>query len=500
MGRLPALVIIARHGARLDAADSQWHLTSPTPYDPPLTYGGWHQSRALGARIASLLRGEGVIDSTPDTGRRRRVIIHTSPYLRCVQTCIGISAGLAQQQSSFSRDDDSGKNKGIPRKARPLLRVDAVLGEWLNPDYFEQITPPPDSMFLLTSAKGELLKPGDYTHIHDTSAVSSFPGGWSAVDTETPLARISQLADALPRDRAASHSVVEGGREARRLLVDTRTEAYVHPIPSYAVSSSDPIPAGYVAHARDACLDVDYQWDSSREPLDWGSGGEYGEEWAAMHKRCRKALHKMLSWYRDQDSEDHDTVLVLVSHGAACNAFIGALTDTPVLMDVGLASLTVAVCKNLESRDGIAEAYDVRLIGSTDHLRPSSSHQSSPTVATPLRKHHRPTGSAVVDGKPAERTSRSSLGSFKRNSQSASPASMRTTSPMTPSGLWNSSPAPSVTPEEGGDQQSDTNGNSKPNSQVVPERRRGLWGSSSDINPVVDRDRGKRRWTVNDPR
>ncbi len=443
---------------------------------------------------------EGVIDTQPDTGHRpHRVIIHTSPYLRCVQTSIGISAGLAQQPAPREYGNDGGepRKNPPPGKVRPLLRVDAVLSEWLNPDYFELITPPPDSMFLLASAKGELLKPGDYTHIHDKSAASTFPGGWSAVDTDSPLSRISQLAEALPRDRAASNSVVEGGREARRLLVDTRTDAYVHPIPSYAVSSSDPIPAGYVAHARDACLDIDYQWDSSREPLNWGNGGEYGEEWAAMHKRCRKALHKMLSWYRDQESTDHDTVLILVSHGAACNAFVGALTDTPVLMDVGLASLTLAVCKDPNHTDGIAEAYDVKLIGSTDHLRPSSSsHQGSPTVGTPLRKH-RQTGS-VVDGKFTERPSRSSLGSLKRSSQSASPASARM-SPVTPSGLWNSSPAPSVTPEEGGDQQSDTNGNSKTN-HVRPERRRGLWGSSSDITRVMDRDRGgKRRWTVNDP-
>ncbi|KAI5298003.1 hypothetical protein KEM56_004385, partial [Ascosphaera pollenicola] len=54
-GKKPAVVIIARHGTRLDSVDKHWHLTSPTPYDPPLTYGGWTQARALGAKIASLL-------------------------------------------------------------------------------------------------------------------------------------------------------------------------------------------------------------------------------------------------------------------------------------------------------------------------------------------------------------------------------------------------------------------------------------------------------------
>jgi broad specificity phosphatase PhoE len=51
----PSAVFIARHGARLDASDKSWHLTSPTPYDPPLTYGGWSQAKSLGLRIAALL-------------------------------------------------------------------------------------------------------------------------------------------------------------------------------------------------------------------------------------------------------------------------------------------------------------------------------------------------------------------------------------------------------------------------------------------------------------
>jgi len=128
MGRSPAVVIIVRHGARLDAADKQWHLTSPTPYDPPLTYGGWTQSRALGVRIASLLDArelpsnqhhtEPRNDDPTDYGstiasldgqgssvehrhqthkkRKHNVIIHSSPFLRCIQTSTAIAAGLGQ--------------------------------------------------------------------------------------------------------------------------------------------------------------------------------------------------------------------------------------------------------------------------------------------------------------------------------------------------------------------------------------------------------------------
>ena len=119
----------SRHGARLDAADPSWHLTSPTPYDPPLTYGGWTQCRALGARIASLLqtREDALEAETPPNDnppqasphdhsplrlprspsrprpRKRkthRVILHTSPFLRCIQTAVAIGAGMRGWPSS----------------------------------------------------------------------------------------------------------------------------------------------------------------------------------------------------------------------------------------------------------------------------------------------------------------------------------------------------------------------------------------------------------------
>src|SRR5258706_10837317 len=112
---IPSYIFTVRHGARLDAADSSWHLTSATPYDPPLTYGGWLQARSLGQRIRNILnaRNTSPAASTLDLSDLRskppetkpiqtRILIHTSPFLRCIQTSIGISAGLsmhsAQQQ------------------------------------------------------------------------------------------------------------------------------------------------------------------------------------------------------------------------------------------------------------------------------------------------------------------------------------------------------------------------------------------------------------------
>lgn len=493
--------LVIRHGARLDAADAQWHLTSPTPYDPPLTYGGWRQSQALGARIASIIQSrEAAADTQSADGPRRgsemngdgeamegrnlhpshrgkrrkhKVVIHSSPFLRCIQTSVAISAGMSQYRGSTQannhpspakhtmhsgkphmRSVDHGRSarlaaiiepevNGTPgsggrrkvKVAQTLLRVDAFLGEWLSPDYFDKITPPPESKLMVAGAKADLLRRGDPIDIvHSSSRMASNQGLWGGtasanIEAETidhgkPLDDLSSLSQGLPR-LARANSSSYGSSEVKRssLRVSSRVEkgltpkslSYVPPTPSYAVSPSQPIPQGYVAHARDGCVKVDYQWDSLRPPLEWGNGGDYGEEWSSMHMRFRKGLQGMLSWYggheptelvrtlsaglpdpsEGSDDSETDTVLVLVTHGAGCNALIGALTNQPVLLDVGMASLTLAVRKSIDytrvappsnSRSstspsrrrrsamgtGIANDYEVKLTASTDHLRAGS--------------------------------------------------------------------------------------------------------------------------------
>ncbi|KAI1194505.1 hypothetical protein F5X97DRAFT_311069 [Nemania serpens] len=492
MGRPPAYIFVVRHGKRLDAADKQWHLTSPTPYDPPLTYGGWINSRSVGARIGAILRDEAAVDSTPESSslsspspsspsssssspsshkrrRRFRIVLHSSPFLRCVQTSIAIGAGLAshpttspsssqpaepvpvpslsspaqtktQRDAPISTPAISGHghdlSAGSPRHVeKSVLRLDAFLGEWLSPDYFEHITPPPESALMLATAKAELLRRSsyhDYPHFHPHVHSGTSSHLWSNVSGTTPahdshgpsgLDALSGLANSLPGPEGDTGSKNPGSKRER----DTTHEhqpipGYVFPVPSYALSTSEPIPRGYVAHARDACVSIDYQWDSSRDNLAWGDGGTLPEEWASMHQRFRRGLRRLVDWYSstdnaaemvtrtantthpsgpdvgasaDQDDEFED-VVVLVSHGAGCNALIGALTQQPVLTDVAMSSLTMAKRragfdsrnisltreKSLSSLDAalhtsratMPEMYELKLFANTDHLStPSSS-------------------------------------------------------------------------------------------------------------------------------
>lgn len=531
-----------RHGNRLDAANKQWHLQSPTPYDPPLTYSGWNQARAVGQRIAEILRErEALDDHDPDSdpaaastqGRARkrrkfRVVLHSSPFLRCVQTSVGISAGLAsmpeparsvpvrassthsvtrprprpainvdipppavpntssQPFSDLPTPPDGDSRPTTPNKPtieKTVLRLDAFLGEWLTPGYFELITPPPGSSLMLASAKANLLRKEDYSSNPNFAAYNNAAPGaqtWSQSPAPmTPVSsldNVSSLADALRRTgRSDSVSSLTSNGESRLLTGG----AYVAPVPAYAISHNAEIPNGYVPHARDNCCHVDYQWDSMRDTLDWGDGGSLGEEWAAMHKRFRKGLQKLIDWYStaenptqmvtkerrasvsedyvvvDEGDEDVDveSVVIIVSHGAGCNALIGAITHQPVLTDVGLASLTEAVRKpgvNDVQNDGrlhlsredsntdsesaglvaIHQYYDLKLFASNEHLSNGRlSRQPSVTAASKTPSRGR-LGSSTFTSSPLSGGSNTGLFSLnspeiRSSSATANLASMR---------------------------------------------------------------------------
>lgn len=443
-----------------------------------------------------------------------------------------------------------------------LLRIDAFLGEWLSPDYFEDITPPPNSTMMVAGAKADLLRRGEFVEVQPTahSSKGHFPGGWtkspasSAVNSRKPseegsFPTLGSLSHVHPfRERAASHgsgprhtrgthSVAERSEivgsahrsRSREPAPNTLPTAhkvpsniYDPPIPSYAVSPADPIPRGYVAHAREACVDVDFQWDSMREPQEWGDGGEYGDEWSTMHKRFRKGLAGMMKWYKEHGAappkdqfpaftfnerpggglhhasdpgpnveqaseEDEELVLVMITHGAGCNALLGAVSNQPVLIDVGLAALSMAVKRDEPRRPsasamyerrpsvvdpGMSDCYEMKLLASLDHLRAGvdpakpPQPQSPAVIASPsleLRRRFAGNGGTTTPisqidspftfSEPIRSGWNSSLGSIRRSSTSGSSSRQMSNymggtgsaSPLTSTGLWGGSlKAPSI--------------------------------------------------------
>ncbi|KAK4199994.1 hypothetical protein QBC40DRAFT_77153 [Triangularia verruculosa] len=517
MGRPPAYLFVVRHGYRLDAADKQWHLSSPAPYDPPLTYSGWQQCKNLGVRIASILRDRVKEDEleakkNPDPNRKRKrykVALHSSPFLRCIQTSIAISAGLAQDSAPFGPVDSDSRPPTPPPtlEGRPLppriitdrpsnpakirksvLRLDAFLGEWLSPTYFELITPPPESVMMLASAKSELLRREDYSHSPPFGGhhhANSRGHLWNPTGRPAPASpsdevsdsfgSMTNLSNALPRSPSiSSQSSVTSSLSTRPSTPKHDVSGYVSPVPHYAVSNNDTIPSGYVGHARDSCVEVDYQWDSRGAPLDWGDGGSFPEEWANMHKRFRNGAQKLVNWYSTaehptdmvtrfayqagrkasdatdtkEDDVETEAVVIMVSHGAGCNALIGAITHQPVLMDVGMASLTMAVRKPeiSDKNSAIAvdlppvhELYDLKLFANTDHTR------SPPTTPNPSQS---PSVASVLNGPRGRHMSFSSpLSNFSWNDNNNSRGAPANTAPNGPrraiSNTYNSTPTTS---------------------------------------------------------
>ncbi|KIX03210.1 uncharacterized protein Z518_06762 [Rhinocladiella mackenziei CBS 650.93] len=452
MRKQPAVVIIARHGARLDQADRNWHTTAEHPYDPPLSYGGWIQCQALGLRISNELHqlDKQNDDSSQDGPRKKRkVIIHTSPYLRCVQTAIAISAGIQHPQnhtrlrmrsrrrssrSTISPSEEvpeattespEADQSTLQRATRNelhntnclgyntcLLRIDAVLGEWLSPSYFEHSSRPPPSADLVSEAKASLLKPQEEIVGADLSASVNYdmppvngeekesePSATPPAHEMTGLKAMAAVGHSLPkrpRNLSFGAELANGGRLLNK-AIHRQPVGYNPPIPMYAIGPSDKIPPGYVAHARDLSADVDQDWDSQKEPLNWGDGGPFDEEWGSMHRRFRNGLQKMIAYYETQAAAkespspeteaDEDIVLILVTHQAGCNALIRLLTGAPALHDVGPASLTLAVRKqdppnsltpmSPTRRRGsldlaISDDYEMKIVASTEHLRASS--------------------------------------------------------------------------------------------------------------------------------
>ena len=412
----PAHIFIIRHGARLDAADRDWTLSSPTPYDTPLTYGGWIQSRHLGTRIASLLHDAAAAKEPGRNKKRTRVVIHSSPFLRCIQTSVSIASGLAQHHHQQAIDAYCERGVAAERFVKPVLRLDAWLSEWLLPDYYADITPPPPSLLMVGTARDEYLR-----------APVGMLAGSSAKQPPPPPP---------PQQQQQQH---HDQCHDETTLPTSLTGGFVPPSPNYAVSNSGMIPKGYVSQAKEL-LNFDFAWDSLR----LGEGGELGEGWNSMFMRFYSGYKRLLCWYgaskpsvatastaslaarstattstttatttttittappstttttvtatpsssstatdittapfspsssgnptpplpepgpEHDGDQDVETVVILVTHGGGCNALLGAITNKPVLIDVGICSVSWGV------------------------LRPSSSPPSlPPPLAAPSRR------------------------------------------------------------------------------------------------------------------
>lgn len=84
------LVVLVRHGERLDEADpTEWRRirTEETRNDPPLTHTGIAQSRGAGEKLAELLRSDGLSEGVLGT-------VYCSPTQRTTDTAVQVAQQL----------------------------------------------------------------------------------------------------------------------------------------------------------------------------------------------------------------------------------------------------------------------------------------------------------------------------------------------------------------------------------------------------------------------
>jgi hypothetical protein len=367
---------------------------------------------------------------------------------------------------------------------------------------------------MVAGAKADLLRAGDEIRGSDLSGTAQWTNTWSAVE-EPEKTGLRAMA---PRNRSAFGGNTKLNLASRGMATLQEDQpAYISPSPMYAISSSDPIPSGYVAHARDACVVVDYQWDSMRAPQNWGDGGEFGEEWSSMHRRFRTGIQNMLQWYEKNAEDDVDTVVVIVTHGAGCNALIGAMTGQPVLLDIGLASLTMATRKDAPSLPsspvksrrgsldlGLSTRYNMEVIASTEHLRTPSNAMglNSPRLArSPAFASRRAVGSESLEGFTLGDPMNARSSTYTGLGRSASQKTFYGSAPRISSGLWNSSQSEDTESVDSDLWPAFDRGKTEVKEEEdtfpvhLPPRNNtqdGLWGSlPQDLGP-------KRRWTFVD--
>ena len=452
-----------RHGARLDKTDVGWSLNSPTPYDSPLTHHGWNQSEALGMRIGSVLHhfehqtsridspiqeATSFHDHTSGRSYRARdkkklnVVMHSSPYLRCTQTAIAVSAGIARARAKLthidSGQDDHASTLLVQQpdtvhknasqehvssrhgSCKIKLRLDAFLGEWLTPDYFQPMYSAPNATHLVATAKTDLLQGPGENEDNRHESLSSLPiwGNVRSKLVEKDEARDGRQSvtakgfskQSVQEQRTESHRIMRDAYSRRDMKLATvfnedfdlcrAKDVTLHSTDK--LFQAEPVPRRVIEQAKNAYIEIDSQWDSTIDPLSWGNGGELGEEWSEMHARFTTGIHSMLKWYANGETQNSniqatnpafgevyklETVLIIVTHGAGCNALIGALTNQPILVDVDTSSLTMFVRKYgagsnasdcfLRSMTelptcgyGFLEFYDLKSLAETEHLQP----------------------------------------------------------------------------------------------------------------------------------
>ena len=365
---------------------------------------GWKESQALGADLGAVIRDYEQNQQTPrvdsplqDASDMRdffmaeshclqrkksvNVIIHSSPYKRCVQTALAVGAGLGMALEdglvrAVNAEDDlvplkEEHNAHHSLRARRIkLRLDAFLGEWLTPDYFNHSASSPNTAEMISAAKVNLLRRPEVSE-----EAQMLLNNIQNADFEVKKRQYSDYdnGDFFFNGMTKTFST---GAKSDHSIDYQRSPQFINDL---AASNHQPIfeslPAGLAEHASSAFVEFDHQWDSTRQAMRENDGEELEETWGAMHSRFRNGLRELLSSYTMESLQkpshaghpqsiasekelENETVLVIVTHGSGCNALIGTMANQPAVLEVDTSSLTMFVRKDSASSHALDASSD----------------------------------------------------------------------------------------------------------------------------------------------
>ncbi|KAF2675188.1 hypothetical protein BT63DRAFT_409294 [Microthyrium microscopicum] len=342
MPRTPDKLFVVRHGARLDEVRRQPQEEFEYFEDSPLTMGGWIQAQTTGYRIASML----LDPSLNSDGRVKRIFIHSSPFLRCIQTTIGIAAGISgfapsiEVKSNLPPHTESSSSDFEPEPLpflQPVVRIEPWLGEWMTKNYFrvnpedsKVDAPDPKEVFqyafTIMGGMGIDYLPncdeGDYLPPTDPA--------------RAPISKelLQDAFEAMASEDAAQEVRLNGRRNSHPPLplsdlinggaYDLQTGIYQNHS-EYSPYPTDQIPAGVIAHARDACLAFDSEWKGL------GEGGHLDESWEVFTNRISTGFESLISWYLRNPL---DTAEENISQSQDAPIYKISTHDTDIDMDI----------------------------------------------------------------------------------------------------------------------------------------------------------------------
>lgn len=289
--------LVVRHALRQDSVDPNWPELSPTPYDPPLAEQGYGQAGSTGDVVGELLvnmeanvsgeteggdnlEGNDCLES--QSQNQQHIYIHCSPFLRCVQTAATIAKSIVKKRLSSSSTSSLRRTSSF----KVTIRIDAFLGEWLTPDYYNSIMPPPSDNHesLRLSSLAWLSKDLSNTTNNKKTTLTNI----------TPYINIDFTWDSSQMGHSGDYGESWAGMHSRLSNGLSKLSNYYNNNDKTNIDNSDKL----------------LKILSASNPLN-------------------------LNLTSNPNSTD---TLILVTHGAACNPLLSTLLNLPVLSVIGLAS------------------------------------------------------------------------------------------------------------------------------------------------------------------